>query len=146
MKKLLLLLLFIPLVSFGQNNNLKSNYPTEKGTGGGMQGTVWEVSFRNEPPRMIYIVGIGRDPRTMDDTNKFIILSKRLGKFWEDYVTNKTWSQDGNEIVFSSSERILSGTISDDGKVITGIGINPKNASKWEWKAWRIDKDWIYDK
>ena len=44
MKKLILLLLFITLVSFGQNKNLKPSL----GPGPGIKGTAWEVSEKGE--------------------------------------------------------------------------------------------------
>ena len=145
MKKLLILLLFIPLVSFGQNNNLKSSYQKKDGRDNGIAGTVWEVSYNNESPEWIYIVGVQPEGSISDYWNKYIIISKRIGQFFGEYGHKRTWSLDGNKIVFKDYERTLSGTINDEGTYISGIGMNTKNGGYWEWEAWRIDKDWVYD-
>ena len=145
MKKLILLL-FIPLMTVGQNNNLKPSI------GPGIQGTAWEVS-RNldegwEAPRNIFIVGIQPGASRANDYNRLIILNKRIGEFFPVYEPKKQiWVQNGNTIIFRWPfvNSVYRGTINDEGTEINGKFIKTKSGEIFEFQAKRIDGDWLYD-
>ena len=145
MKKLILLL-FIPLMTVGQNNNLKPSI------GPGIQGTAWEVS-RNldegwEAPRNIFIVGIQPGASRANDYNRLIILNKRIGEFFPVYEPKKQiWVQNGNTIIFRWPfvNSVYRGTINVEGTVINGKIINTKSGEIYEFQAKRIDGVWLYD-
>tara|TARA_B100001109_G_C18558293_1_gene333043 strand:- start:105 stop:563 length:459 start_codon:yes stop_codon:yes gene_type:complete len=145
MKKLILLL-FIPLMSVGQNNNLKSY------RGSGIQGTAWEVSENKgegwKAPRNIFIVGIQPGASRANDYNRLIILNKTIGEFSPVYEPKKQiWVQNGNTIIFRWPlvSSVYRGTVNDEGTEINGKIINTKSGKIFEFQAKRIDGDWLYD-
>ena len=147
MKKLLFLLLFIPIVSLGQNNNLKPDF------GPGIQGTAWEVSLNQgegwKVPEFIFIVGFQPGASRANIYNKLIILSKRIGEFLPVYDPKKqNWEQNGNTIVFRWPfvNGIYRGTINDEGTEINGKIINTKSGiTNYEFLVRRIDFEYLYD-
>tara|TARA_B110000908_G_C10039316_1_gene351063 strand:- start:255 stop:629 length:375 start_codon:yes stop_codon:yes gene_type:complete len=116
-----LLVLFNPSI-FSQNN---------------IKGTAWEVSYRNEPPSWIYLVGVGGNNYT---SNRYIVMNKN-GSILT-YTTPQTWTLKGKKVVFKSTYmrggHTLSGTINDEGNYISGIAMN-SDGDVWDWWAKRIN-------
>ncbi len=148
MKKLILLLLFIPLVSFGQNKNLKPSLVP----GPGIKGTAWEVSVKGDEgwdsPRNIFIVGVQPGASRANDYNRLIILNKRIGEFSPvDEPKKQNWEQNGNTIIFRwpLTNSVYRGIINDKGTEIKGKSSNTKSGKIYEFEASRIDRNWLYN-
>jgi|SaaInlStandDraft_1057018.scaffolds.fasta_scaffold14593_2 hypothetical protein len=116
-----LLVLFNPSI-FSQNN---------------IKGTAWEVSFQNETPKHIYLVGYELNE---GEQNRYIMMHKS-GYIFPTYDTPKTWTLKGKKVVFKNSGNTgytLSGTINDEGNYISGVAMND-DGKVLDWSAKRID-------
>lgn len=123
MKKLLLLL-FIPIVCFGQDSNED------------LIGSVWKLQFKewSSYNSFVYLLG--------DDGN-FVYMSTPGGNIHGELSsnesnTNRSWSKTNNKIVFNHKGSIMTGTINNNRNFISGIGVNRRTGDTWEWEAIRI--------
>jgi hypothetical protein len=98
-----------------------------------IKGTAWEVSYRNESPNWIYLVGFEQNKGKQ---NRYIMMTKD-GYIFSTYNT-QTWTLNGKKVVFKAPNYTLSGTINDEGNYISGVGMN-YDGDVWDWWAKRID-------
>ena len=124
MKNILFILAFILLspTIFSQND---------------INGTAWEVSYRDKSPNWIYLVGY---LTSAEDSNRYLIMTKD-GYIFPTTNESRTWTLKDKKVVFKSENRTLSGTINDEGNYISGVAMN-KDGDVWDWWAKRIDFDY----
>ena len=104
-----------------------------------IKGTAWEVSFQNEPPNYIFLLGWDVDEEG-GAQNRYIMINKD-GYIFPFDVFPKTWTLKGKKVVFKNSGEkgnTLSGTINDEGNYISGVGMN-YDGDVWDWWAKRMD-------
>ena len=124
MKKLLLILLCLPLIGFGQNFNED------------LIGSVWKLQFKEWSSHNSFVYLLG------DDGN-FVYMSTPGGNIYGELSsnesnTNRSWSKTNNKIVFNHKGSIMTGTINNNTNFISGIGVGRGNGNTWEWEAIRI--------